>query len=430
MIGIVGMNNQFRQKSGAREGSPNLFCIQVLTSKFNKSPRPFLSWTKGGWVWELLIPGYMIAIWHWPVTKYFFMKIRSWWVFLFFLLCTADVHAQQVNINIGYQSFYDQLSPYGAWVNYPGYGYVWKYRYSMNPSFKPYFTRGSWVYSEDGWAWVSDYPWGWAPFHYGRWFYDDNMGWLWIPGDQWAPAWVTWGSYEGDFCWAPIGPNISLTLIGGYHPPANYWVVCPGAYLGRPGWNTHVVNITQHFTMAKNISIINNNAGRSGSYQRGPEPQAVERFTKRPVRALAISENNKPGSDHLMNNKLAMYRPAVQQNGSTQAKPAPAHIESMSGIRAASKPRPGNSRTNRIAEPSRPVAKPVQPSSHRSNQSVQPPSHPVGHPIPSQERVHPPIHEPMSPAQHPVNRPPAPARIQPAPRPAQQPSRPPEERKH
>jgi hypothetical protein len=40
---------------------------------------------------------------------------------------------------VSYQSFYDQLSPYGNWVNYPGYGYVWSP--NAGPDFQPYATN-------------------------------------------------------------------------------------------------------------------------------------------------------------------------------------------------------------------------------------------------------------------------------------------------
>src|ERR1700761_8790672 len=71
-----------------------------------------------------------------------------------------------------YQTFYDQLSPYGQWIEDPNYGYVWMP--DAGPDFKPYATDGHWVYTDEGWTWASDYAWGWAPFHYGRWFFSDG----------------------------------------------------------------------------------------------------------------------------------------------------------------------------------------------------------------------------------------------------------------
>ena len=38
--------------------------------------------------------------------------------------------------NVSYQVFYDELSPYGSWVDYPSYGYVWVPR--VTGDFQPY----------------------------------------------------------------------------------------------------------------------------------------------------------------------------------------------------------------------------------------------------------------------------------------------------
>src|SRR5688572_16631158 len=69
--------------------------------------------------------------------------------------------------SISYQQFYDDLSPYGQWINNPEFGHVWVPRLS---GFRPYYSNGHWAYTNYGWTWVSNYNWGWAPFHYGRWY--------------------------------------------------------------------------------------------------------------------------------------------------------------------------------------------------------------------------------------------------------------------
>ncbi|MGZ8095676.1 MAG: DUF6600 domain-containing protein, partial [Methylosarcina sp.] len=46
-----------------------------------------------------------------------------------------------------------------------------------------------------------------APFHYGRWVWDDWYGWVWVPGTLWAPAWVFWQYGGGYLSWAPMPPQ-------------------------------------------------------------------------------------------------------------------------------------------------------------------------------------------------------------------------------
>src|SRR6186713_1484370 len=149
----------------------------------------------------------------------------------------------QVSLSVSFQSFYDELSPYGDWISYPEYGYVWRpdNRYS---DFQPYRSDGHWVWSDYGWMWVSDYEWGWAPFHYGRWINDSYDGWLWVPDYEWAPAWVVWrggGDYYG---WAPMSPGISVNLYLGnrYNIPYNNWCFAPSRYITSPHLSNYYID--------------------------------------------------------------------------------------------------------------------------------------------------------------------------------------------
>jgi hypothetical protein len=106
------------------------------------------------------------------------------------------------------QYFQEYLAPYGTWVEIPGYGLCWQPAVAVStPGWRPYGSRGRWLTVDDGWYWYSDYSWGWAAFHYGRWFHHGRWGWCWAPDTVWGPSWVTWRSY-GDYCgWAPLPPH-------------------------------------------------------------------------------------------------------------------------------------------------------------------------------------------------------------------------------
>lgn len=113
--------------------------------------------------------------------------------------------------------FYNDLSPYGSWVQLEGYGWCWQPRtVIVNRGWRPYCDGGHWVYSDAGWFWQSDYSWGWAAFHYGRWQLHERCGWVWLPDTVWAPAWVTW-RVSGDHCgWAPLPPHAYFDAHSGY----------------------------------------------------------------------------------------------------------------------------------------------------------------------------------------------------------------------
>jgi hypothetical protein len=116
-----------------------------------------------------------------------------------------DEGAQQAPVG-DYGMFYDALSSYGSWFETPDYGYVWQPVIVRDTTWRPYL-RGRWVCSDRGWTWISDEPYGWATYHYGRWARLRNHGWIWVPGSEWAPSWVSWRYSDRHVGWAPLPPE-------------------------------------------------------------------------------------------------------------------------------------------------------------------------------------------------------------------------------
>src|ERR1700733_8084087 len=138
-----------------------------------------------------------------------------------------------------FQTFYDALGSQGTWIQSSDYGYVWQPQIT-DPDWAPY-TEGIWVYTDDAGPWVSDEPWGWATYHYGRWVNLNGTGWCWVPGYTWAPAWVSWRYGDGYCGWAPLPPDSFVGIdysddgfaVGiGFHIGGD----CDGFYGIGPGW--------------------------------------------------------------------------------------------------------------------------------------------------------------------------------------------------
>jgi hypothetical protein len=110
--------------------------------------------------------------------------------------------------------FQQQLSPYGSWINVPGYGDCWQ-PYGIPYGWRPYYDNGYWVYTDAGLYWQSSYPWGAIPFHYGRWAYVGGYGWIWAPAYEYGPAWVFWRHTGDDVGWAPL-PYGAVFVDGGW----------------------------------------------------------------------------------------------------------------------------------------------------------------------------------------------------------------------
>src|SRR5690348_11236459 len=96
------------------------------------------------------------------------------------------------------------LSQYGSWNYFAGYGYGWQ-PMGMGSCWMP-FMNGGWDFMPGfGWSWVSSEPWGWMPYHFGNWDYLPSNGWTWFPSgfDAWDPAPVNWYSAGNQVGWWP-----------------------------------------------------------------------------------------------------------------------------------------------------------------------------------------------------------------------------------
>ncbi|HVX80645.1 MAG TPA: DUF6600 domain-containing protein, partial [Devosiaceae bacterium] len=153
----------------------------------------------------------------------------------------APAHAQQAQVS--FNIFFDRLSQGGVWVKSSRYDYVWCPR--VEARWAPY-THGHWVYLSDrGWYFDSDEPFAWAVYHYGRWYRDRDIGWCWVPGNVWAPAWVTWRRSNDYVGWAPLPPHGSGFAVGvtvaKTDVPRDEWVFVPTRHFLEPRLSTTIV---------------------------------------------------------------------------------------------------------------------------------------------------------------------------------------------
>ncbi len=158
-----------------------------------------------------------------------------------------------------YSTFYRKLDPYGDWMETGDYGYVFQPRQATQAgNWRPY-TNGHWVYTDAGWTWISNEKFGWATYHYGRWIRLRSVGWVWVPGEQWAPAWVSWRK-GGDFVgWAPLPPEAQFDRKTGIRNWAdNYYDIGPDQYAFVPANEFgRKLSSNEILPTARNVTIIN-----------------------------------------------------------------------------------------------------------------------------------------------------------------------------
>ncbi len=212
------------------------------------------------------------------------------------------------------QTFYDELDDYGRWVQIPEYGNVWV-PLQAGAGFEPYLTNGHWEYTEYGWTWISDFAWGWATFHYGRWYQDPGYGWVWVPGSLWAPAWVAWGQYEGYYCWAPLWPGEYTSTH--YGSRDHHWYFTQQGHIADRDVSSQIVNntvvnhdggsIDPHIIQISHIGSFD-----KALYYSGPKLKEVEKEARHDIPRVNIAPAAKPQATTISNGAVSIYRPAIK----------------------------------------------------------------------------------------------------------------------
>jgi hypothetical protein len=245
--------------------------------------------------------------------------------------------------------FREPLAPYGTWEDDPSYGTVWvPSSHVVGSDFAPYVSAGHWALTDGNeWMWVSDYDWGWAPFHYGRWVWIGGRGWAWIPGRVYAPAWVVWrtGYYEGPYVgWAPMPPTWywwgGYAYGFGYYHHAHY-VFVPSAYAFHP-------HVHQHIAPAASVGMI---GSRSQPYVAAGAPGGYRALSY--TRAPSLSQARIPAS------AIPAQRVAPNSRATAYSRPynpslsrvdgSPGAVRAMPGTRTPSYGQPGPSAPRTVA---------------------------------------------------------------------------------
>jgi hypothetical protein len=166
-------------------------------------------------------------------------------------------------------------------VTVSSYGRVWRPR--VYAGWRP-FSVGEWVWTDQGWTWISAEPYGWAVYHYGNWVWTPNYGWVWIPGYDWSPARVQW-TYYGDYVgWAPLVP--AGVIVGDPWITGHYWRVVRVRDFTRPSVRTYFV--TRPVAPARTVQIT----------RTAPEVVQVEKASKRKVEVVHVNSTEVQGGSH------------------------------------------------------------------------------------------------------------------------------------
>lgn len=276
---------------------------------------------------------------------------------------------------------YLQLDAYGDWFQDPGYGAVWLPR-AVPVNWAPY-RMGHWDWIAPwGWTWIDDAPWGFAPFHYGRWA-QIGPRWAWVPGrlaarPVYAPALVAFvGGNSGGLNW-----SISIGSGGLARPSLGWFPLAPGEAF-RPHYRVSPRYINQ---VNQNI-VVNSAVNVSNVYRYQRQPAAVtavsrDDFTRgHPVR----------GNQHLLSTaeldraQVVVEHSAIPQRPDVRERPRPVAPAALPPATVITRPVVGrrderrDDRRNENRDTRRPDARP--------GPAMPPALHPVPAPAPDRSAI-------------------------------------------
>jgi uncharacterized membrane protein YgcG len=266
-----------------------------------------------------------------------------------------------VSGGVTFDTFYAPLGAHGEWVSAGAYGRVW--RPHVAAGWRPYYY-GRWEWTNEGWFWVSDEPWGWAAYHYGRWAFDGVYGWVWIPGYQWAPAWVSW-RWSGDVVgWAPLAPGLSV-YVSSYPYYDAWWTFVPCAsFVSVPVYSVaYAPRYTRHYfdqtTAAparpapRPISGHARPAPAASPAWGGPAPRAIEARIGRALRPSRVVAAPSPAAARAGSGEIAVFRPGSRPAPDRGRPDAPGRLEDRGRAASPRFPERDDERGNGFAPPGR-----------------------------------------------------------------------------
>ena len=279
--------------------------------------------------------------------------------------------------------FYDELAPYGTWVDDPQAGQVFV---PEDADYVPY-TNGHWEYTDLGFVWVSNVPFAYVTSHYGRWWYSSAFArWEWVPDTTWAPSWVQWSSAGDDYGWAPMPPQFAIDA--GYRAPIAAWHFAPARHLVD-------ADVARYYVPRDRVATIQREArpiqryGRIGSARVavGPAPETL-RTKGVTLRAQKIEPKQ---LGRMQASELSAAKTRAQERKPQLEAQNRERIEANPRLRAVARPATGASHAT-TETPARPEPKAISPKATRPAPKVT--EREQAKPTPEAKRPAPPRAEP------------------------------------
>ena len=269
-------------------------------------------------------------------------------------------------LNVDYKEFYDELAPHGEWIEvtdkdlgvemkkgtssgenshrkisftelfgvkdahaYASFGAFFVWQPSPNlavsmgvvePEPQPYYvpyTNGQWVYTDAGWYFRAPTPYEEIVHHHGRWAYSPSVGWVWVPGRVWAPAWVEWREHTDYVAWTPLAPSVYLVNNVVVYPPIypvyeDRYVIVERRYFVEPYIYKYKVK-KGHFVIndwgrVGGVTVINNTV-----VNHGPNVSIIQNIRGGKIETVKIHKVKNKDNINYSSNEFDVYSPGFKK---------------------------------------------------------------------------------------------------------------------
>jgi hypothetical protein len=193
------------------------------------------------------------------------------------------------------------------------------------PPYVPY-NNGQWLYTDEGWYFKGETPQKEITSHYGRWAQDPNLGYVWLPGKTFSPAWVEWRENTDYVAWAPIPPGTYIENDAVNVPAANedrFTVVekknftepSVSKYRYQTVENKNKIMIKEMTkkdgVMIKNKTVIN----------KGPDVSDIEKSSGKKIETVKVKKYDKKENVVSSKNEVGVFTPQFKKTKDVKKEP-------------------------------------------------------------------------------------------------------------
>lgn len=188
------------------------------------------------------------------------------------------------------------------------------------------YNNGQWIYTDEGWYFKANTPQEELTSHYGRWTQDEELGWIWLPGKTYSPAWVDWRQNDDYVAWAPVTPGkyIENDAVKIDDINENRYTIVEKKHLIEPS----VYKYRYQYVENKNKIMIKEMTKTDGIIikdkkviNKGPDVTDIEKKSGKKIEQIKINKVNKKEEAGLKGNSINVFVPELKKSKELKKEP-------------------------------------------------------------------------------------------------------------